>query len=90
MQIVYNAENLIDANLVRDLLEQAGIKSFVNGEYLSGAMGELPAHGLVTVSVSDPDQEKASAVIQEFRARREGTAGETRWDMNDGLGDWMG
>ena len=37
MQIVYRAANIIDANLVKGVLEQAGIPAFVSGEYLTGA-----------------------------------------------------
>lgn len=51
MRVVYEAENLIDANLVRGVLEQAGIPVWVRGEYLTGAMGELPVSGLVAVCV---------------------------------------
>ena len=51
MRVIYEAENLIDAHLVRGLLEQAGIPVFVRGEYLTGAIGELPPQGLVAVMV---------------------------------------
>ena len=90
MQTIYNAENIIDANLVKDVLEQAGITAFVNGEYLSGAMGELPAQGLVSVSVADSDAEQAADIIKRFEANRKEGSGETRWDFNSGLGDWKG
>ena len=46
MRVVYEAENLVDAHLVRGVLEQAGIPVWVRGEYLTGAMGELPVMGL--------------------------------------------
>jgi hypothetical protein len=53
MRIVYAAENLVDAHLVKGALEAAGIPAHVAGEYLTGAMGELPALGLVSVMVAE-------------------------------------
>ena len=53
MQVVYHAENLVDAHLVKHVLEAAGIPVFVLGEYLTGAMGELPMQGLIQVCVPD-------------------------------------
>lgn len=51
MQTVYEAENLLDAHLVKGALEQQGIPAYVAGEYLTGALGELPTMGLVAVMV---------------------------------------
>ncbi len=53
MRAVYEAENLIDAHLARGVLEQAGIPAWVRGEHLVGAMGELPALGLIAVCVPE-------------------------------------
>lgn len=58
MQPVYDADNLIDAYLVRHVLEDAGIPVYIRGEALVGGIGELPAFGLVAVCVP------ASAVPQ--------------------------
>ena len=52
MRIVYQAENIIDANLVKNAFEEAGIPSFVSGQYLTGAAGELPPLGLVNVTAN--------------------------------------
>ena len=53
MRTVYEAANIIDAHLVRQALEQAGIPAFIRGEALTGAMGELGVFGLVAVMVPD-------------------------------------
>lgn len=53
MRPVYEAENLIDAHLVRGLLEGAGIPAWVRGEALTGGMGELPVSGFVAVCVPE-------------------------------------
>lgn len=68
MRIVYRAENLIDAHLVKDVLDQAGIPCFVNGEYLIGGVGQLPARDFVTVSVPEVCLESAEPLVREAEA----------------------
>lgn len=63
MKIVYRAANIIDANLFKGALEQAGIPAFVSGEYLTGGIGELPVGGLVNVMVADIDVARAAPVV---------------------------
>jgi hypothetical protein len=79
MRIVYRAENIIDANLVKNALALEGIDAFVSGEYLTGAIGELPAWNLVAVMVADSDVERATPIAQSvdegLRERREGFDG---------------
>jgi hypothetical protein len=83
MKIVYRAENIIDANLVKGALEIEGITAFVSGEYLTGAAGELPCWNLVAVMVADHDVERAAPIagridlaLREQRAQNDGLAGE--------------
>jgi hypothetical protein len=75
VKIVYRAENIIDANLVKAALDEAGIQAFVSGEYLTGAIGQLPVWDLVTVMVADADVERAAPVAEgvdaALRERRE-------------------
>lgn len=68
MRVVYEAENVIDAHLVKGLLENAEIPAFVRGEYLVGAVGELPVMGLVAVLVPESQVEAAETLLREFRA----------------------
>ena len=68
MKTIYRAENVFDASLVRDLLDQAGILAFVQGAVLQGGIGELPASGLVTVMVADEDVVSARRIVEEFEA----------------------
>jgi hypothetical protein len=53
MRVVYEAANVIDAHLVRQALEHAGLPAWVRGESLVGGMGELGVFGLVAVMVPD-------------------------------------
>lgn len=64
MVIIYRAANITDAHLVRHLLEAEGIAAFVQGEYLQGAVGELPAASSgVTVGVAPAQAEAARALV---------------------------
>jgi hypothetical protein len=64
MRIIYRAENIIDAHLVKNALALEGITAFVSGEYLTGAVGELPVWNLVSVMVANPDVERAATIAQ--------------------------
>ena len=65
MRIVYRAENLVDAHLVKDVLDQAGIPAFISGEYLIGGVGQLPARDFITVGVPDVCVEAAEPHVRE-------------------------
>jgi len=64
VKIVYRAENIIDANLVKNALEHEGIPAFVSGQYLTGAAGELPPLALVNVMVAEIDWPRARAIAE--------------------------
>jgi len=66
VKIVYRAENIIDANLVKAALAEAGIQAFVAGEYLTGGVGSLPAMDVVTVMVAETDVERAAPIAEEI------------------------
>jgi hypothetical protein len=68
MQIVYRAWSVIDANLVRHALEAEGLHPYVSGEYLTGAVGELPTMGLVNVLLPDSERAAAERVLAEVTA----------------------
>ena len=68
MKIVYRAENIIDANLVKNALEHEEIPAFVSGQYLTGAIGELPPMSLINVMVSEIDWERACQIAERVDA----------------------
>ena len=68
MKIVYRAENIIDANLVKNALEHEGIPAYVSGQYLTGAAGELPPMSLVNVMVAEIDFPRARAIAEKIDA----------------------
>ena len=63
MRVVYLADNLFDAHLVKHALEEAEIPAFVFGESLLGGMGELPLFGVLRVCVPDPLLPQAQDVV---------------------------
>lgn len=66
MRVVYHAEGIVDAHLVKDALDNAGIPCFINGEYLTGGVGQLPARDYLTVSVPDVCVDAATPVVDEI------------------------
>ena len=70
MRAVYQAENILDAHLVRGALEAQGLRAFVTGEFLTGAAGQLPAAGLVAVLVADQDFVAAAGIVSDIEAAR--------------------
>lgn len=74
MKIVYHADHAFDAHLVRAYLESEGLNSWVNGEFLVGAMGDLPTLGLVTVAVSDEDALPAERLVAQLLELRRSPA----------------
>jgi hypothetical protein len=63
MHVIYQADNLFDAHLVKHALEDAGIPAFVFGESLLGGMGELPLFGVLRVCVPDLARPEAEAIV---------------------------
>lgn len=67
MKPVYEAENALDANLAKGILNQMGIAAAIKGEYLQGGIGDIPLAGLVTVMVEDADELPAREVLQRWQ-----------------------
>ena len=85
MRVVYEPANLIDAHLVKGVLEQAGVPVYLRGEHLAGGMGELPVIGLFALCVPEayePEAREALEVLLGTRAS--GPAAEDE----DGM-DWI-
>lgn len=66
MKNIFDASNTIEANLLKNILEQEGVAAYISGEYLQGGMGELPAMGLVSVMVEDEDCQRAEKIIRDW------------------------
>ena len=55
MQILHEASDMLQAHLLADLLQRAGVPAHVQGDYLQGAAGLLPVSGLVQVVTQEND-----------------------------------
>lgn len=54
--------------MLQDLLQQEGFTVRLDGEFLQGAIGELPAAGLVRLVVDEADYAAARAVVERWEA----------------------
>lgn len=68
MKLLYEAQNSIEAHMILNMLEQAGLSGRIDGEYLQGGVGELQAMGIVRVMVEESDYARAREIIDEWDA----------------------
>jgi Putative prokaryotic signal transducing protein len=69
MKKVFAAKTPTEAHLVRSLLEREAIAAEVHGEWLTGALGEIPLTPDTWPSVwilNDDDEEKAIALVSDY------------------------
>ncbi|WP_066013789.1 putative signal transducing protein [Endozoicomonas atrinae] len=63
---VYSPANLVEAQCLKDLLTSRHIFCHLAGVDLIGAMGELPAIGLLALYVDDADAGLAKELIEDY------------------------
>ncbi|NQD93651.1 DUF2007 domain-containing protein [Pseudomonas sp. CrR25] len=68
MQRIYEPQDLLEAELLLSMLASEGIDAHLSGRHLLGAVGELPACGLLGLSVEDPQAERAQRLIAAYNA----------------------
>lgn len=68
MKTLYQASNALEAHMILNLLEIEGISGRIDGEFLQGGMGELPATGLVRVMVDEKDYQAAKVIVDRWDA----------------------
>lgn len=66
MEPVFQAADTIEAHIIKGMLEAHGIPATVSGNFLTGAAGELPASGMVSVCVDKEQLESAKNLISEY------------------------
>lgn len=67
---LYAAHSVIDAHLLKGLLAQSGIEAQILGEFLQGAVGELPPTGFIQVLVDAEDLPAALETLEAFEANQ--------------------
>jgi Putative prokaryotic signal transducing protein len=70
MKTLYQAASVVEAHMLRDLLWREGIVAHIHGEHLQGAMGELPAAGLIRLVVDEPDFDRARVLVDQWDAEQ--------------------
>lgn len=77
MQLAYKAANVIEAEIVKDMLEANGLEAHVGGYYLQGGVGEMATMDFAHVHVADEDMARARELIQEYEGEN-GSSNEAR------------
>ena len=54
--------------MILNLLEMQGLSGRIEGEFLQGGIGELPAAGLVRVVVAEEDYQPAKEIVSRWEA----------------------
>ncbi|PCJ98117.1 MAG: hypothetical protein COA45_08160 [Zetaproteobacteria bacterium] len=68
MNYIYSADNAAEAHMIMHMLEREDIKAEIHGEYLQGAVGEIPVTGHIKLSVNENNITKARQIIKEWEA----------------------
>lgn len=68
MIVVYESNGLVEAHLMKNMLNQANIHSYIHGESLVGGIGDLQAIGLVRVMVDEKDYDTAKEIIADWQS----------------------
>lgn len=68
LKTVFRASTLIEANIVKGMLESHGIRTFIQGEHTATAYGGLVAGLDIRLQVDDIDEIKAKRLIEEYRS----------------------
>ena len=66
MQLVFRANNILEAHIVAGLLKSHEIGCHVGGHFLQGAVGDLPATDFAHVFVEQENIEAAQAIIDDY------------------------
>ncbi|MGB1239464.1 MAG: DUF2007 domain-containing protein [Pseudomonadales bacterium] len=70
MKLLYSADSALEAHMIVDLLERAGIEARIDGEYLQGGVGELQPMGVVSVLVEESDYRHARQLLTQWEAQQ--------------------
>ena len=68
MKKVYESSTSLEAHMVKNLLENEGVESRIDGEYLQGGVGELQAMGAIRVVVEEDDYPQAREIIDAWES----------------------
>ena len=89
MKKLYQALDRIEAQMLKDHLENAGVESVILGDFLAGAAGELPANLYPEIwLIDDDDTDRAGRLLQEFTKNRQQNSENGPWCCPN-CGEWI-
>ncbi|GAB4358768.1 MAG: DUF2007 domain-containing protein [Methylohalobius sp. ZOD2] len=68
MRQIYQADDILEANIVKGMLEHHGIDAHIHGQHLQGGIGLLPVTGLISLWVEDDQVSAARQLIDQYLA----------------------
>ncbi|MET1078308.1 MAG: DUF2007 domain-containing protein [Pseudomonas sp.] len=68
MQRVYEPQDMLEADLLVGMLASEGVEAHLTGRHLLGAVGELPASGLLGLLVGDEQATRARLLIAAYNS----------------------
>lgn len=68
MQRIYEPRDLLEGEMLLGMLASEGVDAHLIGGHLLGAVGELPALGLLGLLVDNEDAERARHLIAAYNA----------------------
>lgn len=71
LNTVFRANDIVEAHIVAGMLQAEGIKTFVGGHYLQGAVGDLAVQGFADVQVLEEDVDQAITLIAQYESSTE-------------------
>src|ERR1700761_6852039 len=93
MQLLYTAQNEMDAHFLKGLLAEEGIEAIVQGEALEQVWGNLPLTQTArpTVWVNDPDAARAKPIVEEYDRRhvQNADAANGKSEASTALATWV-
>jgi|HigsolmetaAR201D_1030396.scaffolds.fasta_scaffold00071_47 hypothetical protein len=63
---VFRCSDYLQAQLLAGLLRQHGIDTYLQGAYLQGGVGELPAIGQLVIMVDEEDRSAAEWILRAY------------------------
>ena len=91
MKAVYEASNTLEAQMMLNIIEHAGVNGKIEGGDLQGGIGEIQAMGIVKVMVEEHYADHAKQIIAEWEAERPAeTPSYNKFDrLNFGFVFWL-
>ena len=68
MQRIYEPQDTMEGELLLAMLASEGIDAYLTGQHLAGAVGGLPAGGLLGLMVEDEQAQDALQLIAAYNA----------------------